>query len=70
MDRLTEEDLNRLSYFIGWKGDVTRWCGWEEKKELVFSEFPLLEEAFKHSRLAEEMITAVQQQLEGALDEM
>ena len=42
MSEVTEEDLNMVEFFIKDKCDVTRWTQWEERKDVIFKQFPIL----------------------------
>jgi len=56
---ITQDDRNMVVYFMTEKGDITRWCAWEEKKEEIFKEFPQLEKALKDVTLAEDYLQFV-----------
>jgi len=50
---ITQEDLNMVKYYIEEKGDVTRWSGWEEKKDAIQSFYPELHHALHNLAKAE-----------------
>lgn len=50
---ITEEDRRMIRYFIEEKGDVTRWCSWEEKKAAIFATWPELRAALHNLDIAE-----------------
>ena len=56
---LTQEDRAMIAYFITEKGDVTRWCEWDEKKAQVEKEMPELIEALKRLDIAERTLSAI-----------
>ncbi|AAQ96587.1 hypothetical protein [Vibrio phage VP16C] len=59
---ITPEDLGTMKYFIEEKGDVTRWCDWDEKKAAIFELYPGLRRALNNLELAE---TQLRHELEG-----
>lgn len=59
MNKLSDQDKAMIVYFWEEKGDLTRWCGWEEKKPLIEAEFPELIKALKDFEVAEKMISLV-----------
>ena len=58
-DKLTDEDKAMISYFIGEKGDITRWCDWEDKKHVVEKELPELIDALRRLDSAEKTLSAI-----------
>ena len=32
-EAITDEDRRMINYFIRVKGDITRWCDWDEKQD-------------------------------------
>ncbi len=59
---IDDEDLRMVRYFIEERGDVTRWCDWDEKKEAIFALHPELRLALNNLELAE---LALKHVLEG-----
>lgn len=57
--KLTEDDKNSIRYFIIEKQDITRWCGWEDKKTQAFIEFPELSNALLALTGAEDDLTRI-----------
>jgi hypothetical protein len=58
-EELTEEDYRMVMYFYLEKGDVTRWCSWEDKQDLFKEKHPELLHAFKQVEIAEKTLNAV-----------
>lgn len=56
---ITEEDRRMVKYFLEEKGDVTRWCDWEEKKEALFTLYPELHTALFNLDVAERTLKHV-----------
>lgn len=56
---LTAEDYRTIRYFIIEKGDVSRWCDWEQKKAEVASERPELIAALTNVLVAERTLRAI-----------
>jgi len=59
MNRTTSADLDDVRYFWMEYGDLSRWSGWEEKKEAFRNEYPELTDAFERYRSAKTTLTAV-----------
>lgn len=59
MSQLTPEDIRSIKYFITDKGDITRWCDWEAKKEQVRLQFPELIAALHAQITADRTLAAV-----------
>lgn len=57
--QLTDEDMNSIVYFHREKGDVTRWCEWNEKKHLLQKENPALWHAFQQLEIAQQTLDAL-----------
>jgi len=55
---ITSYDIDTVIYFIERKGDIERWCSWEEKKDALLKEFPILKEAFDQQKKSEQMMSA------------
>lgn len=64
---LTEEDKNMIVYFIKEKGDITRWCSWESKKQEIEEEFPELINALKQLEIAERTLNAIVNAIEETI---
>lgn len=60
---LTEEYIRSIQYFIGERGDITRWCHWEARKELIAQELPVLMAAMTQLAIAERTLMAVVESL-------
>jgi len=56
---LTKDDKNMVCYFLKVKGDITRWCDWENKKDEIFKEYPDLEVAFRCVEIANDHVTNI-----------
>jgi hypothetical protein len=56
---LSDEDKSMIRYFIQEKGDVTRWCDWEERKSQVEKEYPELIEVLNKIETYERLLKAV-----------
>lgn len=56
MSKLTSEDKELIAYFFFNKGDVTRWCDWEEKKAQVKNEYPHVIFSLDNLKLAEDTL--------------
>jgi hypothetical protein len=56
---VTEDDINMIDYFINQKGDITRWCHWEKRKEEIEKEYPELIAALNNLTIAERTLNAV-----------
>ena len=65
MSELTEEDINMAIYFLKEKGDITRWCGWEDRKKVFAKEFPMLFIALEKERAANQLMDATIRELEA-----
>ncbi len=59
---IDDEDLRMVRYFIEERGDVTRWCDWDEKKAAIFALHPELRLALNNLEVAE---LALKHVLEG-----
>ena len=57
--KLTNDDLNMIVYFHREKGDLTRWCDWENKKDQIKVEFPELIAAHDNLIVAKRTINAI-----------
>lgn len=56
---VTDEDRAMLDYFINEKGDITRWCRWEERKPVIAAEMPELIAALDAVDAAEQMLATI-----------
>ncbi len=56
---LTEEDRNMICYFIQEKGDIARWCDWEERRDIIAAEYPELIAALTSLKIAERTLDAI-----------
>lgn len=61
--KLTDEDYSMIQYFHREKGDVTRWCGWEEAKEHLKVEHPALWHAFQQVEISNQILDALLEKL-------
>ena len=61
--KLTEETINSLLYFFTEK-DVDRWTGWEENKDEILSELPLLRIFLDKEKELNALSKAAQRELE------
>lgn len=52
MSKITDEDRGCLEYFHEEKGDITRWCDWEDMKPVFQEEHPELITAMESVRIA------------------
>ena len=50
---ILEDHIETLLYFWDEKEDITRWMDWEDKKEEIFKQFPLLEFALMAEQQAQ-----------------
>lgn len=66
-DKLTDEDRRMIVYFIREKDDITRWNGYEQRKELIKCELPALAHALEMRAYADRMIMHELNLLEGSL---
>ena len=58
-DRVTQEDISMINYFIINKGDITRWVDWKFRKKIIQKEFPELIYALDKFEHAEKTLTRV-----------
>ncbi len=63
MKKLTEETINSLLYFFTEK-DVDRWTDWEENKDEILSELPLLRIFLDKEKELNALSKAAQRELE------
>lgn len=40
--QITDEDRHMIAHFIRYKGDITRWTGWEARKDVIMAAYPTL----------------------------
>ena len=64
----SDADVGQALYFIREKGDVTRWCGWEEKRALVFQRYPELHAATQGLDAAEKTLKRICESIDEELD--
>jgi len=62
--KVSTEDLRMIQYFWQEKGDLRRYCGWEEIQEDLQAQFPAIYDAWQRYRTAVETLNIVV----GALD--
>lgn len=58
-ETLSDEDKAMIKYFIVEKGDIKRWCDYENKKHLIEKELPQLAHAIKMLDIAESTIMSI-----------
>ncbi len=63
-DELTEEDVNMLAYFWNEKGDLERWCHWEDRKEIMEMHCPEILKAWHEYKLSRRVLTKLINNLE------
>ena len=63
---ITEEDRRMIRYFHEEKGDITRWCSWEEKKDAIFDICPELREALHDLDVAERNLNRIVASIENS----
>ena len=68
MEKLSDQDKAMIVYFWEEKGDLTRWCSWEEKKPMVEEEFPELIKALKDFDIAKKMISLTVRSISETVD--
>lgn len=57
--KLSDEDYRMLEHFYNDKGDVTRWCDWEKKKDWLRRDDPALYHAFQQVEIAHQTLQAL-----------
>ncbi len=57
-NRLTSTDIETMAYFILERGDVTRWSQWEQKRDLVAAQFPMIIRALQEIKYQEAVLRA------------
>ena len=66
--KITNEDYRSIQYFHEERGDLERWSGWEERKELIYSKHPELKKAYEDFISAERIMGIVVRSLEGYIN--
>lgn len=56
---ITQEDIGMFYYFYVEKGDITRWCHWEQKRDAFAKEFPELIAAMNAVTVAQITVTHI-----------
>jgi hypothetical protein len=64
---LTASDYDMALYFLKDKGDITRWCDWEEKREALCLAVPELSDWLLMERMVRSLKTAMMVKLEDRL---
>jgi hypothetical protein len=53
---LTEEQINEIKYFHEYKGDVTRWIGWEGAQPQIREHHPTLFHCYQAMKIHEHLL--------------
>lgn len=53
----TDDDMDQVYYFFFEKGDIRRWCDWEEKKHLLKEKDPILFNAIETMYNSEALVS-------------
>lgn len=56
---LDEEEIQQIQYFHEYKGDVTRWCGWDEAIPRIKQYHPHLLKAIRSVQIANRILDDV-----------
>lgn len=61
---MTREDICDIQYFHTYKGDITRWMGWEDNLDNIRFSHPELIKAMQDANAAERILDIVVDNLE------
>lgn len=67
-DKIYSEDADMAHYFIEQKGDVTRWCDWEQKREALCAAVPEIDDWVRAQRIARALERTVLERLKSLRD--
>ena len=59
MEKMTMEDLRMVKYFWEEKEDISRWCDWEKRKEIIRKEAPEIVKAWEDYYTSRRILYAV-----------
>jgi hypothetical protein len=67
---VTAEDADMAYYFIREKDEVTRWCDWNERREVLCAAVPELDDYLRTQRTADALKSVALEKLQALRDQL
>lgn len=58
-DQMNDGDAISIDYFINEKGDIDRWCDWQNRRPIVAAKYPELIDALERINISKRNLSAV-----------